>query len=79
MTLENKNLIQYYANEMAKIQRDIEDLWEVGKKSRAKEKRLDEIDLIITGLTAEIEIKKLRQTIRDYKIRLEKEGINFDE
>ena len=79
MTLENKNLIQYYANEMVKIQRDIEDLWEVGKKSRAKEKRLDEIDLIITGLTAEIEIKKLRQTIRDYKIRLEKEGINFDE
>ena len=71
----NKDLIDFYESEKLKLEREIIDLWEVGKKSKKRTYRLIEIDYILNGLYADNEIKLLRQKIRDFKLRLEKEGI----
>lgn len=66
-------IIEDYELEHKKVEREISDLWEVGKRSKAKEKRLAEIEFIIDGIIADKEIKKLRQEIRDLTNRLKKE------
>ena len=74
----SKDLIEFYEEERNRIQKEINDLWEVGKKSPAKAKRLVEIEYIINGLNADNENMKLRQEIRDLRLRLKKEGIEVD-
>lgn len=71
----NKDLIDFYESEKLKLEREINDLWEVGKKSKKRTYRLIELDYILNGLYADNEIELLRQKIRDFKLRLEKEGI----
>ena len=71
--------LEDYELEHKKLEREISDLWEVGKRSKAKEKRLAEIEFIIDGIIADKEIKKLRQEIRDLRYRLKKEEIEIDE
>ena len=71
--------LEDYELEHKKLGREISDLWEVGKRSKAKEKRLAEIEFIIDGIIADKEMKKLRQEIRDLRCRLKKEGIEIDE
>lgn len=75
----DKQIIEKYELEYKKIEREISDLWEVGKRSKAKEKRLAEIEFIIDGIVADKEIKKLRQEIRSLINRLKKEGIEINE
>lgn len=74
----NRDLIDFYEEKKQKIQREIDDLWEVGKKSPAKAKRLVEIEYIINGLNADNENTKLRQEIRDLRLRLKQEGIEVE-
>ena len=71
--------LEEYELEHKKLEREISDLWEVGKRSKAKEKRLAEIEFIIDGIIADKEMKKLRQEIRDLRCKLKKEGIEIDE
>lgn len=73
--MDNK-IIEDYELEHKRVEKEISGLWEVGKRSKAKEKRLAEIEFIIDGIIADKEIKKLRQEIRDLTNRLKKEGIN---
>lgn len=51
--MNNDNLIEIYEIEREKLLREIVGLWEVGKKSSAKQNRLAEIDLILLGLEAD--------------------------
>ena len=76
--MDNK-IIEDYELEYKKLEREISDLWEIGKRSKAKEKRLTEIEFIIDGIVADKETKKLRQEIRDLTNRLKKAGIEIDE
>ena len=76
--MDNK-IIEDYELEHKKVEKEISDLWEVGKRSKAKEKRLAEIEFIIDGIIADKETKKLRQEIRDLTNRLKKEGIKINE
>lgn len=71
----NRDLIEFYENEQKRIQKEIDDLWEVGKKSQARAKRLVEIEYILNGLNADNENMRLRKEIRDLKLRLKQEGI----
>ena len=73
------NLIEHYENELKKIEKTIEELWEVGKISAAKNNRKREIELILDGLTAREQINRLNETICDLKRRLKSEGIDIDE
>ncbi len=74
----NRDLIDFYEEERNRIQKEINDLWEVGKKSSARVKRLVEIEYIINGLNADNENIKLRQEIRDLRLRLKQEGIEVE-
>ena len=69
---------EQYEQEFKKIQREIEDLWEVGKKSKAKEKRLTELELILSGINAEEEQSKLRRRIYDLERILKLKGIEIE-
>ena len=71
----NKDLIEFYEEQKQRIQREIDELWEVGKKSPARAKRLVEIEYILDGLNADNENMLLRNEIRDLKLRLKQEGI----
>ena len=73
----DKDLIKFYEEEQQKIQREIEDLWEVGKKSPKRVKRLVEIEYILDGLNACKELQRLRKENADLKYRLVKEGIDI--
>ena len=73
----NEDLIKFYEEEQQKIQREIEDLWEVGKKSPKRVKRLVEIEYILDGLNACKELQRLRKENADLKYRLVKEGIDI--
>ena len=74
----NKDLIDFYEAEKLKIEKEISDLWEVGKKSSKKRNRLIEIEYILNDLYADKENARLRQENKDLKLRLEKEGIDID-
>ena len=71
----NKDIIEFYEEQKTKIQKEIDELWEVGKKSPARIKRLVEIEYILDGLNADNENMLLRNEIRDLKLRLKQEGI----
>lgn len=73
--MSNKDLIEFYEEEQRKIQREIEDLWEVGKKSPKRVKRLVEIEYILNGLNADEENMRLRKENADLRKRLKQEGI----
>lgn len=75
----NKDLIEFYEEQKQKIQREIDEFWEVGKKSPARAKRLVEIEYILNGLVLDDENLKLRKEIRNLKLRLKQEGIEVDE
>lgn len=68
----NDKILENYELEYKKIEKEISDLWEVGKNSKAKEKRLAELDFIIDGIIADKEIRELRQEIRYLKSKLKR-------
>lgn len=72
------NLVEHYENELRKKEKEIEELWEVGKTSDAKLKRKRELELILTGLTATTQIKKLSDENHDLKKRLKMEGLKIE-
>ena len=74
----NKDLIEFYEEQKQRIQREIDELWEVGKKSPARAKRLVEIEYILNGLNADNENMRLRKEIRNLKLRLKQEGIEVE-
>ena len=76
--MSNKDLIEFYEEEQRKIQREIEDLWEVGKKSPKRVKRLVEIEYILYGLNADEENMRLRKENADLRKRLKQEGIEVE-
>ncbi len=75
----NKDLIDFYEEQKIKIQRELDDLREVNKKSPKRENRLIEIEYILDGLEANKIINNLREENRALRVRLAKEGIEIDE
>ena len=73
-----KDLIEFYEEEKNRVQREISDLWEVGKKIPKKANRLVEIDYILDGLNANQTIRRLEMENCALKTRLAQEGIYFD-
>ena len=73
----NKDLIEFYEEEKNRIQKEIDDLWKVGKKSPKRINRLVEIDYILEGLEASQTIQKLRKENTDLRYRLNVEGIDI--
>lgn len=59
----NKDLIEFYEEQKQKIRKEIDDLWEVGKKSPSRIKRLVEIEYILNGLNADNENMRLRKKL----------------
>lgn len=66
----NKDLIEFYEEQKEKIEKEIRDLWEVGKKSPKRASRLVEIDYILEGLEADKTIQKLRKENAVLRYRL---------
>lgn len=60
----NKDLIEFYEEEKNKIQKEINDLWEVGKKSPKRVNRLIEIEYIIHCLKIDNKCKKQGDNIK---------------
>ena len=75
----NKDLIDFYEEQKQKIEREISDLWEVGKKSPKRVNRLIEIEYILDGLYANEKIKLLKEENRALRVRLIQEGISDNE
>lgn len=75
----NKDLIDFYEEQKIKIQREIDDLREVNKRSPKRENRLIEIEYILKGLEANKIINNLIEENRALRARLMKEGIDIDE
>lgn len=71
------NNSEFYENEKAKLEREISDLWEINKKSKAKEKRLDEINLILIGIGAKKVIEEEIVKTRYYERLLEQNNISY--
>lgn len=75
----NKDLIDFYEEQKIKIQRELDDLREVNKRSPKRINRLVEIEYILKGLEANKIINNLREENRALRARLAKEGIEIDE
>lgn len=75
----NKDLIEFYESEKQRIEKEIQDLNEVGKKSPKRVNRLIEIDYILEGLEASQTIQKLRKENADLRYRLSIEEIDLGE
>lgn len=75
----NKDLIEFYENEQRKIEKEVQELNEVGRKSPKRVNRLVELDYIKEGLRANEIIIKLRKENADLKYRLKKEKIELGE
>lgn len=75
----NKDLIDFYEEQKIKIQRELDDLREVNKRSPKRENRLIEIEYILKGLEANKIINNLIEENRALRARLMKEGIDIDE
>lgn len=71
----NKDLIEFYEEEKNKIQKEINDLWEVGKKSAKRVNRLVEIEYILEGLETDKKIRQLNEENKALRKRLIQEGI----
>ncbi len=74
----NRDLIEFYESEKQRIEKEISDLWEVGKKSPKRVRRLIEIEYILDGLSGDKEVKRLIQKNQNLKKRLEMEGIDIN-
>ncbi len=74
-----KDLIEFYDEEKNRIQKEIDDLWEVGKKSPKRVSRMVEIEYILDGLEAYKRIKKLQEENRVLRKLLEDHGIEVEE
>lgn len=74
-----KDLIEFYSEEKSRIQKEIDDLWELGKKSPKRVSRLVEIEYILDGLETYKRIKNLREENRALRKLLEKNGIEVEE
>lgn len=74
-----KDLIELYSEEKSRIQKEIDDLWELGKKSPKRVSRLVEIEYILDGLETDKRIKNLREENRALRKLLEKNGIEVEE
>lgn len=74
----NRDLIEFYESEKQRIEKEISDLWEVGKKSPKRVRRLIEIEYILDGLFGDKEVKRLIQENQNLKKRLEMEGIDIN-
>lgn len=59
------------------ITKEIQDLWEVGKKSPKRVSRFVEIDYILEGLEASKPIQKLRKENTGLRYRINIEGIDL--
>lgn len=75
----NKDLIEFYEEEKNRIQKEIDDLWEVGKKSPKRVNRLVEIEYILDGLEADKKIRQLNEENKALRKRLVQEGIEVSE
>ena len=75
----NKDLIEFYEEEKNRIQKEIDDLWEVGKKSPKRVNRLVEIEYILDGLVADKKIRELNKENKALRKRLMQEGIEVSE
>lgn len=75
----NKDLIEFYEEEKNTIQKEIDDLWEVGKKSPKRVNRLVEIEYILDGLEADKKIRQLNKENKALRKRLMQEGIEVSE
>lgn len=75
----NKDLIEFYEEEKNRIQKEIDDLWEVGKKSPKRVNRLVEIEYILDGLEADKKIRQLNEKNKALRKRLMQEGIEVSE
>lgn len=75
----NKDLIDFYNGEYRKVEKEIQELNEVNKKSPKRIARLVEIEYILDGLNASQELQRLRKENADLKYRLAKEGIDIYE
>lgn len=75
----NKDLIDFYEEQKIKIQRELDDLREVNKRSPKRINRLIEIEYILKGLEANKIINNLIEENRALRARLMKEGIEIDE
>ena len=65
----NEEEINKYYDEQSKLEREIEGLWEVNKKSPAKERRLKEVNFIIEHLATERLLNDANKVIKAYKKR----------
>ena len=74
-----KDLIDFYNEEYRKVEKEIQELNEVNKKSPKRIARLVEIEYILDGLNASQELQRLRKENSDLKYRLVKEGIDIYE
>ena len=74
-----KDLIEFYEEERNRIQKEINDLWEVGKKSPKRVNRLVEIEYILDGLENDKKIRQLNEENKDLRKRLMQEGIEVSE
>lgn len=74
-----KDLIEFYSEEKSRIQKEIDDLWEIGKKSPKRVSRLVEIEYILDGLKTYKRIKNLQEENRALRKLLEKNGIEVEE
>lgn len=75
----NKDLIEFYEEEKNRIQKEIDDLWEVGKKSPKRVNRLVEIEYILDGLEADKKIRQLNEENKALRKKLMQEGIEVSE
>ncbi len=75
----NKDLIEFYEEEKNRIQKEINDLWEVGKKSPKRINRLVEIEYILDGLETDKKIRQLNEENKALRKRLMQEGIEVSE
>jgi hypothetical protein len=75
----NKDLIEFYEEEKNRIQKEIDDMWEVGKKSPKRVNRLVEIEYILDGLEADKKIRQLNEENKALRKRLMQEGIEVSE
>lgn len=75
----NKDLIEFYEEEKNRIQKEIDDLWEVDKKSPKRVNRLVEIEYILDGLEADKKIRQLNEENKALRKRLMQEGIEVSE
>lgn len=75
----NRDLIEFYEEEKNRIQKEINDLWEVGKKSPKRINRLVEIEYILDGLEADKKIRQLNEENKALRKKLMQEGIEVSE